>query len=190
MKGTNKITISPTIQEKYISERKRDQLTNALFALSFAANAAQSPEALVRSGHIEGPSMQLMSRMMSKRKKATVSGLDSARVSHPSRNVKKENFERANVMKEIVRRLINESNNKNTLKCNEPKRAPKGAKQKYIVKACDDGKEGIVRFGYRGMQDFLQHKDPKRRRNFKARHRCSEKTDKLTPGWWACNYNW
>ena len=48
----------------------------------------------------------------------------------------------------------------------------------------------IVRFGYRGMQDFLQHKDPKRRASFKARHKCSEKKDKLTPGWWACNYNW
>ena len=59
-----------------------------------------------------------------------------------------------------------------------------------IVKACDDGKQKIVRFGYRGMQDFLQHKDPKRRASFKARHKCSEKKDKLTPGWWACNYNW
>jgi len=76
------------------------------------------------------------------------------------------------------------------MKGNKPQRAPKGAKQKYIVKACDDGKQKIVRFGYRGMQDFLQHKDPKRRASFKARHRCSEKKDKLTPGWWACNYNW
>ena len=76
------------------------------------------------------------------------------------------------------------------MKCNKPQRAPKGAKQKYIVKACDDGKQKIVRFGYRGMQDFLQHKDPKRRASFKARHKCSEKKDKLTPGWWACNYNW
>ena len=40
------------------------------------------------------------------------------------------------------------------------------------------------------MEDFLQHKDPKRRASFKARHKCSEKKDKLTPGWWACNYNW
>lgn len=191
MKGTNKITISPTIQEKFISERKRDQLTNALFALSFAANAAQSPQALVRSGHIEGPSMQLMSRMMSKRKKATVSGLDNARVSHPARNIKKEEFvKKSDVLKTITRRLINESKSKDNMKCNKPERAPKGAKQKYIVKACDNGRTGVLRFGYRGMQDFLQHKDPERRRLFKARHRCSEKNNKLTPGWWACNYNW
>ena len=79
---------------------------------------------------------------------------------------------------------------KDKMKCNKPQRAPKGASQKYIVKACAKGDEKIVRFGYRGMQDFLQHKDPKRRASFKARHKCSEKKDKLTPGWWACNYNW
>ena len=28
---------------------------------------------------------------------------------------------------------------KDKMKCNKPQRAPKGAKQKYIVKACDDG---------------------------------------------------
>ena len=39
---------------------------------------------------------------------------------------------------------------KDKMKCNKPQRAPKGAKQKYIVKACDDGEQKIVRFGYRG----------------------------------------
>jgi hypothetical protein len=79
---------------------------------------------------------------------------------------------------------------KENMKCNEPQRAPKGAKQKYVVKACQGGEEKIVRFGARGYEDYLQHKDEGRRANFKARHNCSEKKDKLTPGWWACNYNW
>jgi len=188
MKGKNKITISPKIQEAHIIERKRDHLTNALFALSFAANAAQSPEALIRSGHIESPSMQLMSRMMAKRRKATVSGLDSARVSHPARNIKKSTVKEGDRLKYLIRNLIAES--KSDMKCNKPSRAPKGAKQKYIVKACDGGEDKTLRFGYRGMQDFLQHKDPKRRANFKARHNCADKTNKLTPGWWSCNYSW
>ena len=47
---------------------------------------------------------------------------------------------------------------KDKMKCNKPQRAPKGAKQKYIVKACDDGEQKIVRFGYRGMQDFYNIK--------------------------------
>jgi len=66
--------------------RKRDTAANALLALSFAASAAQSPKDLIRSGNIEGPGVQLMSRMMNKRKKATASELDNPRVSEPARN--------------------------------------------------------------------------------------------------------
>ena len=44
---------------------------------------------------------------------------------------------------------------KDKMKCNKPQRAPKGAKQKYIVKACDDGEQKIVRFGYRGYAGLL-----------------------------------
>lgn len=60
-------------------ERKRDSAANALLALSFAANAASSPKNLVRSGYIESPGIQLMSRMMSKRKEAE-RNLDNPRV--------------------------------------------------------------------------------------------------------------
>ena len=79
---------------------------------------------------------------------------------------------------------------KSEMACNKPQRAPKGDKHKYVVKACQGGKEAIVRFGARGYEDYLQHKDEGRRANFKARHNCSEKKNKLTAGWWACNYNW
>jgi hypothetical protein len=34
------------------------------------------------------------------------------------------------------------------------------------------------------------HGDEGRRANFKARHNCDEKTDKLTPGYWSCNWSW
>jgi hypothetical protein len=72
--------------------RKRDAAANALLGIAFAANAAQSPQALVRSGHIEGPGVQLMSRMMKRRGEAN-RNLDSGRVSHPARNRKKKTFE-------------------------------------------------------------------------------------------------
>jgi hypothetical protein len=72
--------------------RKRDHLANAVLALSFAANAAQSPKELVRSGNIEGPGIQVMSRMMKKRAEAE-RNLDSPRVSEPARNRKKKTFE-------------------------------------------------------------------------------------------------
>ena len=79
---------------------------------------------------------------------------------------------------------------KDKMACNKPQRAPAGDKHEYVVKACDNGKEAIVRFGARGYEDYTQHHDEKRRANFKARHNCSEKTNKLTPGWWSCNKTW
>ena len=49
--------------------RKRDAAANAILGVAFAANAAQSPESLLKSGKIEGPGFQLMSKMMKKEKK-------------------------------------------------------------------------------------------------------------------------
>ena len=71
--------------------RKRDAAANAVLALSFAANAAQSPESLVTSGKTAAPSLPLMGELMRKRKEAN-RNLDSARVSEPARNRKKKTF--------------------------------------------------------------------------------------------------
>lgn len=71
--------------------RKRDKAANAVLALSFAANAAQSPQSLVKSGHDAAPGLPLMGELVRKRKEAN-RNLDSARVSDPSRNRKKKTF--------------------------------------------------------------------------------------------------
>lgn len=71
--------------------RKRDKAANAVLALSFAANAAQSPESLVTSGKTAAPGLPLMGELMRKRKEAS-RNLDSARVSEPARNRKKKTF--------------------------------------------------------------------------------------------------
>lgn len=79
---------------------------------------------------------------------------------------------------------------KSKMKCNSPQRAPKGDPKKFVVKACEGGKEKIVKYGARGYEDYTQHKDPGRRKNFHSRHNCDEKKSKLTAGWWACNKLW
>lgn len=91
-------TYGPNVWDRYslkrdvVSEaRKRDKLEAALFALSFAATGAQSPKEFVRLGHIQSPGVAYMDRMMGKRGKATVSGLDNQRVSQPARNRKIKN---------------------------------------------------------------------------------------------------
>ena len=78
--------------------RKRDAAANAVLALSFAANAAQSPQAFVSSGEKAAPSLPLMGELMRKRKEAN-RNLDSARVSEPARNRKKKNFSESKRLK-------------------------------------------------------------------------------------------
>jgi hypothetical protein len=56
--------------------------------------------------------------------------------------------------------------------------------------------ERLVRFGDSSMGHYKEgssdrgHGDEGRRANFKARHNCDEKTDKLKPGYWSCNWSW
>jgi hypothetical protein len=70
--------------------RKRDAAANAVLALSFAANAAQSPQSLVSSGKVEAPGVANMQRLMDPRKKRK--DLDLQRVSHSARNRKMKTF--------------------------------------------------------------------------------------------------
>jgi len=74
--------------------------------------------------------------------------------------------------------------NKKTLQANKPRRLPKGSRKEFIVKARKNGKEKTVRFGDPKMPNHPG--DPKRRKNFRARHKCSEKKDKFKAGYWAC----
>lgn len=85
---------------------------------------------------------------------------------------------------------------KDSLKCNQPKKQTSGGK-KFVVKACANNVEKLVRFGDASMGHFKEgsskgkgHGDAGRRANFKSRHNCSEKKDKTKPGYWSCNYSW
>jgi hypothetical protein len=72
-----------------------------------------------------------------------------------------------------------------------PRRAPAGEKKKFVVYVNSGRKNADGRvvakkitFGYRGLK--VRNANPKAAKSFRARHRCSEKTDKTTPGYWAC----
>jgi hypothetical protein len=52
---------------------------------------------------------------------------------------------------------------------NKPVNAPAGAKEKKMVLAKKGEEVKLVRFGLRGMEDFTQHRDPERRKNYLAR---------------------
>ena len=69
------------------------------------------------------------------------------------------------------------------MSCNKPRKSWRAGKD-HVVKACANGKERIIHYGDSSMKD--QSHKPNRRKNFRARHNCSEKKDKLKAGYWAC----
>mgnify|MGYP001184231967 CR=1 FL=1 len=73
---------------------------------------------------------------------------------------------------------------------NKPKKAPAGSKKKFVVLGKQGDKIKKVGFGHRDYQDFRQHKNPKRRKNFRARHNCATAKDKTTARYWACRKLW
>jgi len=73
---------------------------------------------------------------------------------------------------------------------NKPKAAPAGSDKKFVVLGKEGDKIRKVGYGHRDYEDFRQHKDPKRRSNFRSRHNCETATDKTTARHWACNHLW
>ena len=73
--------------------------------------------------------------------------------------------------------------NKAKMKCNSPKRQVSGGK-KFVVKACQGGKEKIIRFGDANMT--IKKNNPKRRKSFRATHNCHTAKDKMTARYWSC----
>lgn len=71
---------------------------------------------------------------------------------------------------------------------NKPFRTPKESKKFAVYVKNKSGKVVVVRFGDQNME--IKKDNPERRKNFKARHNCSEKKDKTTPGYWSCHWSW
>lgn len=72
---------------------------------------------------------------------------------------------------------------------NKPMRSSGPKKYKVYVKNPKTGNIKVVNFG--DVKGGLSAKvsDPKARTAFAKRHRCSEKKDKTTSGYWACRLN-
>jgi hypothetical protein len=70
------------------------------------------------------------------------------------------------------------------VKLNKPMR---GDVKKYKVYVKNDkGNVVKVNFGDKNME--IKRDDPEARKSFRARHKCSEKKDKTTAGYWSCKF--
>ena len=84
-------------------------------------------------------------------------------------------------------------NSKGDMKCNSPKKTPKHPKKSHVVKACEGGKEKIIRFGQQGVKgagDKQTDKAKKRRKSFKARHKKNIKKGKMSAAYWSNKVKW
>ena len=82
-----------------------------------------------------------------------------------------------------------------TLACNEPKRTPSHPTKSHVVKACEKGKEKLIRFGQQGVKGSPKKEgeseaERKRREAFKARHAENIKKGKMSAAYWADKVKW
>jgi hypothetical protein len=80
---------------------------------------------------------------------------------------------------------------------NKPVNAPAGDSHKKMVLAKKGEDVKLVKFGLRGMEDFTQHHDPERRKNYLARsggikNKSGQltKDDKFSANYWARKVLW
>ena len=85
---------------------------------------------------------------------------------------------------------------KSAMACNKPRRTPSHPKKSHVVKACENGKEKLIRFGEQGAKTAGKPKagESKRmkmkRKSFKARHRRNIAKGKMSAAYWADKAKW
>ena len=71
---------------------------------------------------------------------------------------------------------------KKSMPCNKPKRTPNHSKKSHVVKACEGGKEKVIRFGQQGVKT---NQTVGQRKAFKSRHAKNIKKGKMSAAYWA-----
>ena len=83
---------------------------------------------------------------------------------------------------------------KKKMKCNDPNKTPDHKTKSHVVKACEDGKEKVIRFGQQGVKGAGSNpkteKEKNRQESFKARHADNIKKGKMSAAWWADKVKW
>lgn len=85
---------------------------------------------------------------------------------------------------------------KSKMTCNKPKRTTGHPKKSHVVKACEGGKEKVIRFGEQGASTAGKPKSgesermKKKRKSFKARHAKNIAKGKMSAAYWADKVKW
>lgn len=71
------------------------------------------------------------------------------------------------------------------VKLGKPFRTPGGPKKFSVYVKNKSGNIVKVNFGDPNLK--IKNANPKRAKSFRARHKCDQKKDRTTPGYWSCN---
>jgi hypothetical protein len=80
---------------------------------------------------------------------------------------------------------------KKAMACNKPRRTPSHPKKSHVVKACEGGKEKVIRFGEQGASTAGKPKAGEsakmkaKRKSFKSRHGKNIAKGKMSAAYWA-----
>jgi hypothetical protein len=80
--------------------------------------------------------------------------------------------------------------------CNKPQKTPGHPTKSHIVKACDNGKEKLIRFGEQGAETAGKPKEgesermKQKRASFKARHAKNIAKGKMSAAFWSSVTKW
>lgn len=77
---------------------------------------------------------------------------------------------------------------KSQMACNKPRATPDHPTKSHVVKACEGGKEKIIRFGQQGVKGSPD--GSARNKAFKARHAENIKKGKMSAAYWADRVKW
>ena len=85
---------------------------------------------------------------------------------------------------------------KSEMACNKPRATPDHPKKSHVVKACEGGKEKVIRFGEKGAKTAGKPKAGEsaamkaKRKSFKARHAKNIAKGKMSAAYWADKVKW
>lgn len=77
---------------------------------------------------------------------------------------------------------------KSQMECNKPRATPDHPTKSHVVKACEGGKEKVIRFGQQGVKGSPD--GSARNKAFKARHAENIKKGKMSAAYWADKVKW
>jgi hypothetical protein len=73
--------------------------------------------------------------------------------------------------------------NGRTVKLSKPMQ---GDVKKYKVYVKDPSTQNVIKVNFGDKNMEIKRDNPKNKANFRSRHKCDQKKDKTTPGYWSC----